>query len=238
MGKFKIRIFGVLFIIGICMLAILLFWNIKLKHELTRKQNQCTKLKNLKSNYETYIDNKFLSEYYVGLKFPIVPVVDTDKAEISTDFSYNKVSVVLMFRPNTCQPCLTTLLNLIKYLNKNISDKKKIPVFIISDIGDLQLTSYRKVYDFECHFINDAQNKFFSAPFDKVTPIVFLVDNNNTILSCHIPIIGKNYISLIYFKTIERFFDLNSPIFEFKLAKMSELLNDKSSYSNFDYLFY
>ena len=151
-------------------------------------------------NYEAYIGSTHISGKLVGHPFPITTIEVSQGDTFQTDFSGNKAGLVMLFEPMSCQPCLELLLKTLQHIHTDLKDPVEVPIYGIAlNFTPKELSTYKRAFKLEYQLGGLLQKDALPLRLVEHTPIVFLVDSNNTILQCHSPVIGKEHFSAHFF---------------------------------------
>ena len=92
------------------------------------------------------------------------------------------------------------LLRTLQHIHTNLKDPVEVPIYGIAlNFTPKILPDYKRAFKLEYQLGVPLQKDAFTLRLVEHTPIVFLVDSNNTILQCHSPVIGKEHFSAHFF---------------------------------------
>lgn len=170
-------------------------------------------------NYEAYITSTYRGGRLVGHPFPITAIKVSQEDTIQTDFSGSKGGLLMVFEPMSCQPCMELLFNILQHIHINLKDPVEFPIYGIAlNFTPKELSTYKRAFKLEYQLGVPLQKDALPLRLVEHTPIVFLVDPNNTILQCHSPVIGKEQFSALFFHELVfnhlSFLEVNTKGFE------------------------
>ena len=154
--------------------------------------------------YEIYIDGILHADGFVGMTFPKVELADLHGRVVSTDFSGRSGGLVLLFYPTSCQACVITQLKSFQRIYEGIEYPEEFPLYAIAKSTPEAITRFTRPFGLEYNLAADPKGLLLDAPLAKVTPIVFLVNGNNTVIGCHVPSKGKPEQSMVFYENIYR----------------------------------
>ncbi len=201
----------------VILLGISFAWIYKAEYRLSHSSGQlATERTRL---YEEFIIATMMADRLLGLPFPRLALVDVYNKNISTDFSQKEGALILVFDPQTCQPCLIAQLKLLNHVYKQLKNPDTFPVIAIAPRYHSQLIKrYALKYELQYTIIADKKDQIFNDNNEvlyKATPAVYLVNQNNTIIRSHIPVFRKPYISVLFFYEVQNLIPLSEPIFSY-----------------------
>lgn len=151
-------------------------------------------------NNQIFLLNVYKSTMIVGQHFPRAPIQTVHGDTVHINFSKKKGGLVLLFDPTSCQPCLELVLNGLQHIHDNLIDSTEFPIYALSkDISLERLWQVRRAFRLDYQLGIITENDILPDIFFEQTPLIILVDDNNTILQCHYPIYGKEQFSIIFF---------------------------------------
>lgn len=152
------------------------------------------------ANYEAYINSSYRDGRLVGHSLPVAPIQVSRGDAIQMDFSGNKGGLVMFFEPMSCQPCMELLLRTLQHIHSKLKDPGEFPIYGIAlNFTPEGLPDYKRAFKLKYQLGALLQEDALSHHLVEHTPMVFLVDSNNTILQCHSPVIGKEQFSAYFF---------------------------------------
>ncbi len=152
------------------------------------------------ANYEAFINSTYRAGRLVGHSLPVTPIQVSHGDTIQTDFSGNKGGLLMFFEPMSCQPCMELLFRTLQHIHSNLKDPVEFPIYGIAlNFSSKGLSDYERAFKLKYQLGAPLQEDALPHHLVEHTPIVFLVDSNNTILQCHSPVTGKEQFSAYFF---------------------------------------
>ena len=152
--------------------------------------------------YEKYIESSLRSSSRLGIEFPKVEMVDIEGRKISTDFSDKKGGIILLFSPQACQPCLITQLKILQFIYSRLKSPSELPIYAFANSPVFQIKRFTRAFGLEYPLVSDTEEVLFTTSFSQFTPVVFLINQDNTIVDCHIPAVGQSNFSVLFYNTL------------------------------------
>lgn len=150
-------------------------------------------------DYEAYVVNTYKTNQRVGRSFPAIPVQTAHGDTVYTDFTGTKGSIVLLFDPfASCQPCLQLVLKTLQHLYGNLEYPNQLPIYAISNAVLSEVSPYWRALNLKYPLGIPIQSEEMDDLFEW-TPIIFLIDSNNTIIQCHHPLFEKEQFTTLFF---------------------------------------
>ncbi|MYB72020.1 MAG: hypothetical protein F4X75_26385 [Gemmatimonadetes bacterium] len=154
-------------------------------------------------NYQAYVRDSYYHNQLVGHPFPCISLQTSQGDTLQTNFSSKKGGLILIFEPMSCQRCLELLLNTLQHIQSNMKDTAEFSIYGIAiDTPRTVLSNYRRVFKIKYQLGVPLQENILPTRLVNSTPIVFLVDSNNTILQAHNPTIGREQFSALFFYSL------------------------------------
>ncbi len=151
-------------------------------------------------NNQAFLLNIYKSTMRVGQHLPVASIQTAHGDTVHIDFSGKKGGLVLLFDPTSCQPCLELVLNGLQHIRDNLIDPTEFPIYTLSKGISLErLWQIKRAFRLDYQLGILAEDSILLDEFFKQTPLVLLVNDQNTILQCHYPIYGKEQFSVIFF---------------------------------------
>ena len=149
-------------------------------------------------NYRTYVISTFKANRWIGQSFPVM-ALHTATDTVHIDCSGTKGSIVLLFDPSSCQPCLETSLENLQQVWEHLDDTNQFSVYAVSSASS---TAEQFVRAFELKYplgtLVATEDVTYDVFFER-TPVVFLLDSRNMILQCHYPLYGREQFTHLFF---------------------------------------
>ena len=193
--------------------------------------------------YEKLVVVDYISDRLIGSQFPRIATTDINGNQISTDIvtAHNNKpqrqgALILVFNLGGCQPCLTSQMKILNHAYNLLDDSDQFQIIAFAK-AEGQLYNIKRMvlkYKLRFPFVVDSDHQFFntqnSSLYEK-TPIVFLIDQDNRIVQCHIPLFKRPIISALFYREIQRFMPLKTPLFNmyFEHINLTDILRE-----NFD----
>ena len=107
-------------------LLVALFGIWKLRNTNTRRWEEIRELRKVNADYKEHINVSTYASNYQGKEFPKLELKNINGDWISTDFSKTGKGLVLVFKPQDCQPCLITQIKLLEHVYQNQDPEKTL----------------------------------------------------------------------------------------------------------------
>ena len=169
-------------------------------------------------NYRTYVINTFKATSWVGQSFPVIPF-QTEGETAHTDFTKPQGGLVLLFDPTSCQPCLELVLETLQHVHDHMENPTQLPIYALSSMPSAAAQfsrAFKLKYQVGTMRLDD--EKKYAALFEK-TPVIFLIDNRQTILQCHYPLYGREQFTQLFFWKLV---SIHLPALEIKTASFAD----------------
>ena len=150
--------------------------------------------------YEIYIDGIQHAGGFVGMQFPKVELAGLHGRMVSTDFSGSSGGLVLLFYPTSCQACVITQLKSFQRIYEGIEFPQEFALYAIAKSKPGAIARFTRPFGLAYTLAADPEGLLLDAPLARVTPVVFLVNANNTIIGCHAPSKGRPEQSIIFYE--------------------------------------
>lgn len=164
---------------------------------------------------KAYIGATTYAGNFVGMEFPKVRLTAVDGRIISTDFGLIKGGMIMLFKPQSCQPCLVTQLKSLQHLVAAMENQEQLPVYAISAGQGVPLTGFIRAFGLQYPLATDSTGTLFSDRLAKETPIIFLIDSRNRIVAGHRPVAGRPEFSVLFYH------ELRTKIIEYLGVRMN-----------------
>ena len=202
------------------MVAVLLSWSwiVGLRKDSSAYKAEIESLKKKSETYGKYINSTSIAHRsYLGRTFPKFSAVDVIGREVDTDFSRRQGGLVLLFSNRSCQPCLNSQFKMFKNVYENLAFQEDFGIVAISDIPSTHLRKYTRLFDgIPYPLVSDTSKVFFDRNplLSRGTPVVFFIDQNNTIVRSHLPYPNSPQFSALFFNSIQHRLRLSEPLFD------------------------
>ncbi len=194
-------------------LLVALFGIWKLRNTNARHWVEIRELRKVNSDYKEHINVSTYASNYQGQEFPKLQLKNINGDWISTDFSKTGKGLVLVFKPQDCQPCLITQIKLLEHVYQNQNPSKRFPIYVFANAPGEVLKKFKKSFDLHYDLLPDTENILFQ---DRVlthrTPAIFVVNKKNIITHCHLPSKGRPQNTVLFFGVIQRHLPLQKPL--------------------------
>ena len=192
---------------------------------------------------EYYLNSIWQDMKWNGYSFPVIPIQLVRGPTAHTDFTDKKGGLILLFELNDCQPCLELLLEGLQHIQNNLKDSDQFPIYAIAQSDTnasdpvYQLSGYRRAFKLNYLIGIPTQN---DLPFFERTPLLFLVNSNNTIVQAHHPVSRRNeQFSLLFLvELVSNYLPMlglnmegfeNSPLRQIQNISLSDVINGRHS---------
>lgn len=152
--------------------------------------------------YEAFIVGKLRALRLVGLQLPKVDMTSLRGNAISTDLGRRKGAIVLLFKPQSCQPCLITQLKGLQHIYETLEDTATMVVVGIGAAPARELKRFTRAFGLTYPIVSDTAGSLMASGLAESTPAVLLVNSYNTIVDSHFPSPGKPEFSLLYYNEL------------------------------------
>jgi len=151
------------------------------------------------SNIGLYIDSFLYANSFWGARFPKLKL-----QEVVTDSLYetnfSKPTLIILFSGSDCRDCVKEELLLIRTLNYSNLDREKYNIIAIGiTTSKLEILALRKITQTNYTYLFDFENKLEETIIVNKLPLVFIVSQENMILSSYYPIPGNRTHSELFF---------------------------------------
>ena len=203
------------------LLAVLLILSFYFIYKLDTEDNDngSSQQSRITEYYEKLMAIDYISDRLIGSQFPRLATTDINGHQVSTDMatSHKQGALVLVFNLRACQPCLTSQLKILNHAYDRLDDSDQFQIIAIAEGRLYDIKRMILKYKLQFPFVVDPDHQFFNTQNYALyanTPIVFLIDQDNRIMQCHIPLFNRPIISALFYSEIQRFLPLNSPLFD------------------------
>jgi len=151
------------------------------------------------SNIDLYIHSFLYANSFWGARFPKFKLkeVVTDSL-YETDFS--KPTLVILFSGNDCRDCVKEELLLLRTVSDSNLDREKYDIIAIGiTTSKLEILALRKITQTNYTYLFDPEKKFEEIIIENKLPLIFIVSQENMILSSYYPIPGNRTHSELFF---------------------------------------
>lgn len=218
------------------LLVLSFYWIYKLTSEDSNDGFSQQRLLRITEYYETLMALDYKSDRLIGSQFPRFTTTDINGHQISTDMatSHKQGALVLVFNLRACQPCLTSQLKILNHTYDRLDNSDQFQIIAIAK-AEGQLYDIERMilkYKLQFPFVVDSDHQFFNSQHSALyenTPIVFLIDQDNRIIQCHIPLFNRPIISALFYSEIQRLLPLKTPLFNSYLEHINliEIIREK-----------
>ena len=195
------------------LLLVALFGIWKLRNTNSGHWKEIRDLRKVNADYKEHINTSTYASNYQGQEFPKLQLKNTNGDWISTDFSQTGKGLVLVFKPQDCQPCLITQIKLLEHVYQNQDPSKRFPIYAFANASSDVLKKFKKSFDLHYELLPDTENMLFQ---DKVlthrTPAIFVVNKKNIITHCHLPSKDRPQNTVLFFGVIQKHLPLQKPL--------------------------
>ncbi len=194
-------------------ILVALFGIWKLRNTNARHWEEIRELRKVNADYKEHINVSTYASNYQGQEFPKLQLENINGDWISTDFSKTGKGLVLVFKPQDCQPCLITQIKLLEHVYQNQDPSKRFPIYAFANASAEVLKKFKKSFDLHYELFPDTENMLFQ---DRVlthrTPAIFVVNKKNIITHCHFPSKDRPQNTVLFFGVIQRHLPLQKPL--------------------------
>ncbi len=168
-------------------------------------------------NYRTYAISTFKASQWVGQSFPSIPF-QVKEDTLHTNFAGTQGCIVVLFNPSSCQPCLEIVLETLQHVYDHIENPAQLPIYALSSVPSAAAQFSRAFkLKYQVGTIQDYEEDY-AALFER-TPAIFLVDERQTILQCHYPLVGREQFTQLFFWKL---ISIHLPALEIKTASFAD----------------
>lgn len=188
--KFSLRFNMALSIFLFLALVIAMLMNPRITKRFRHQEN---------SNVDLYIHSFLYATSFWGARFPKFKLkeVVTDSL-YETDF--NKPTLVILFSGSDCRDCVKEELLLLSTLSDSNLDREKYDMLAIGiTTSKLEILALRKITQSNYTYLWDPEKKFDEFIIESKLPLIFIVSQENMILSSYYPIPGNRIHSELFF---------------------------------------
>ncbi len=222
----------------VVILSVSFMWTLKMRRKHIQARTQAKELKRVNNDYETFINSTLSANRHVGTKFPKIEMIDVKGRIISTDFEKKRGGVILLFDSNACQACLNTQLKMLREIYAQTKDPSELSVYGFTNASSSVIKRQARALGLEYSLIYDKDNMLLNTPLSKQTPIVFIVDSENTIIQCHTPVIGKPHMSALFYNEAQPHLNLSKSLFSLSGVKIVEVITNQFNSDHIKHLLF
>lgn len=194
-------------------LLVALFGIWKLRNTNARRWEEIRELRKVNTNYKEHINVSTYASNFQGQEFPKLRLKNINGDWVSTDFSKTGKGLVLVFKPQDCQPCLITQIKLLEHVYQNQDPSKRFPIYAFANAPAGVLKKYKKSFDLHYELLPDTENVLFQNELlTHRTPAIFVVNKQNIITHCHLPSKGRPQNTVLFFAVIQRYLPLQKSL--------------------------
>ena len=180
---------------------------------LREKIQELRKVRRVNADYKEHINASTYASNYQGQEFPKLQLKNINGDWISTDFSKTGKGLVMVFKPQDCQPCLITQIKLLEHVYQSRDPSKRFPIYAFANAPAEVLKRYKKSFNLHYELLPDTENLLFqNQVLTHRTPAIFLVNNKNTITHCHLPSKNRPQNTVLFFGVLQRHLPLQKPL--------------------------
>ncbi len=177
-------------------------WKWSVQHRGDETGEASTRCRSVNRTYEGFINSMLLAQKRVGRSFPAVTLTDIRGAHVSTDFSDLRGAVVLLFKPSACQPCLITQLKALQLMHGSVRGSGDVGVYALGQAPSAEIKRFARAFELEFPLASGTEVGIFETALGRATPVVFLINKQNTIIDCHVASPGRPEFSLLWYNEV------------------------------------
>ena len=194
-------------------LLVALFGIWKLRNTNARHWEEIRELRKVNADYKEHINASTSAFNYQGQEFPKLQLKNINGDWISTDFSKTGKGLVLVFKPQDCQPCLITQIKLLEHVYQNQNPSKRFPIYAFANASAGVLKRYKRSFNLHYELLPDTENTLFQNELlAHRTPAIFVVNKKNIITHCHLPSKDRPQNTVLFFAVIQKHLRLQKPL--------------------------
>ncbi|MCE2436017.1 MAG: redoxin domain-containing protein [Candidatus Latescibacteria bacterium] len=194
-------------------LLVTLFGLWKLRDTNAHRWEEIRELRRVNADYEEHINASTYASNFQGQEFPKFQLKNINSDWISTDFSKTGKGLVLVFKPQDCQPCLITQIKLLEHVYQNQNPSKRFPIYAFANAPAGVLKRYKRSFNLHYELLPDTENMLFQNELlTHRTPAIFVVNKKNSITHCHLPSKDRPQNTVLFFGVIQRHLRLQKPL--------------------------
>ena len=194
-------------------LLVALFGIWKLRDTNARRWEEIRELRKVNADYKEHINASTNAFNYQGQEFPKLQLKNINGDWISTDFSKSGKGMVLVFKPQDCQPCLITQIKLLEHVYQNQDPSKRFPIYAFANAPAGVLKKIKKSFDLHYELLPDTENMLFQNELlTRRTPAIFVVNKENIVTHCHLPSKDRPQNTVLFFAVIQRYLPLQKSL--------------------------
>ena len=166
-------------------------------------------------DYKEHINASTYASNYQGQEFPKLQLKNINGDWISTDFSKTGKGLVLVFKPQDCQPCLITQIKLLAHVYQNQDPSKRFPIYAFANVPAGVLKRYKRSFNLHYELLSDTESLLFQNELlTHRTPAIFVVNKKNIITHCHLPSKDRPQNTVLFFGVIQSHLSLQKPLLD------------------------
>ncbi len=186
-------------------LLVALFGIWKLRNTNSGHWKTIRDLRQVNADYKAHINASTYASNYQGQEFPKLQLKNINGDWISTDFSKTGKGLVLVFKPQDCQPCLITQIKLLEHVYQNQDPEKRFPIYAFANAPAGVLKRYKRSFNLHYELLPDTKNMLFQNELlTHRTPAIFVVNKKNIITHCHLPSKDRPQNTVLFFGVIQK----------------------------------
>lgn len=195
------------------LLVVALFGIWKLRNTNSGHWKTIRELRIENADYKEHINTSTYASNYQGQEFPKLQLKNINGDWISTDFSETGKGLVLVFKPQDCQPCLITQIKLLEHVYQNQDPAKRFPIYAFANASAGVLKRYKRSFNLHYELLPDTENMLFqNKVLTHRTPAIFVVNKKNIITHCHLPSKDRPQNTVLFFGVIQKHLRLQKPL--------------------------
>lgn len=185
----------------------------KVRNTNVRYREEIRDFRKENADYKEHINASTYASNFQGQEFPKFQLKNINGDWISTDFSKTGKGLVLVFKPQDCQPCLITQIKLLEHVYQNQDPEKRFPIYAFANAPAGVLKRYKRSFNLYYELLPDTENMLFQNElFTHRTPAIFVVNKKNIITHCHLPSKDRPQNTVLFFGVIQRHLPLQKPL--------------------------
>lgn len=211
---------------------------LKLRNMRREYRTEIRELRSTRREYETFIANSIGENRYIGGQFPKFSGKDVEGRKFSTDFTSRKAAIIFLYEWGTCQPCLITQLKVLQYIHSNLEDPDTISIYAFTNESPAMAKRRTRTFGLEYSVVSLEDKSLLENPLGERTPVVFVVDSNNTIIRCHTPVIDKPHFSILFYNEIQPHLELTKSLFKLTGTLLVDVVRNEFDSSELQHLLF
>ena len=93
-------------------------------------------------------------------------------------------------------------------------------------------------FGLEYSVVSLEENSLLGNSLGERTPVVFVVDSNNTIIRCHTPVIDRPHFSILFYNEIQPHLDLSKSLFNLTGVPLVDVVRNDFDSSELKHLLF